>query len=102
MGSIRRPTRWRALRAFSSSRRSGDSLSGRKAVARNGERALWARSGGRRAGARYEHFHRAVELVTRFQGEKPWREMVSARYGLDQAADALARATSIFIAPSSW
>jgi threonine dehydrogenase-like Zn-dependent dehydrogenase len=40
-------------------------------------------------GSRYEHFHRAVELVTRFQGEKPWREMVSGRYPLERAGEAL-------------
>ena len=40
-------------------------------------------------GARYEHFHRAVELARRFQNQKPWREMVSGRYPLDRAADAL-------------
>jgi threonine dehydrogenase-like Zn-dependent dehydrogenase len=41
-------------------------------------------------GSRYEHFHRAVELATRFQNQKPWREMVSGRYSLDEAGDALA------------
>ena len=40
-------------------------------------------------GSRYEHFHRAVELATRFQHQKPWREMVSGRYSLDQAGEAL-------------
>ncbi len=40
-------------------------------------------------GARYEHFHRAVELAARFGDVKPWREMVSGRYALEQAADAL-------------
>ena len=40
-------------------------------------------------GCRYEHFHRAVELAARFGNQKPWREMVSNRYSLDQAADAL-------------
>jgi threonine dehydrogenase-like Zn-dependent dehydrogenase len=41
-------------------------------------------------GSRYEHFHRAVELATRFQDQKPWRDMVSGRYSLDQAGAALA------------
>jgi threonine dehydrogenase-like Zn-dependent dehydrogenase len=40
-------------------------------------------------GSRYEHFHRAVELATRFQNQKPWREMVSGRYSLDEAGAAL-------------
>src|SRR5207244_5896172 len=40
-------------------------------------------------GSRYEHFHRAVELAARFQHQKPWREMVSARYPLEKAGDAL-------------
>ena len=41
-------------------------------------------------GARYDHFHRAVSLAARHGGEKPWREMVSGRYTLERAADALA------------
>ncbi|HTR78062.1 MAG TPA: zinc-binding dehydrogenase [Gemmatimonadaceae bacterium] len=40
-------------------------------------------------GCRYEHFHRAVELAARFGDQKPWREMVSRRYSLDDAALAL-------------
>jgi threonine dehydrogenase-like Zn-dependent dehydrogenase len=40
-------------------------------------------------GSRYEHFHRAVELAARFGGEKPWKEMVSRRYPLKDAAAAL-------------
>jgi L-iditol 2-dehydrogenase len=40
-------------------------------------------------GSRYEHFHRAVELAARFQHQKPWRDMVSGRYSLDQAGEAL-------------
>jgi threonine dehydrogenase-like Zn-dependent dehydrogenase len=40
-------------------------------------------------GSRYEHFHRAVELAARFQDQKPWREMVSGRYSLEQAGEAL-------------
>ena len=41
-------------------------------------------------GVRYDHFHRAVELAARFGDVKPWREMVSGRYTLEQAGDALA------------
>ncbi len=40
-------------------------------------------------GSRYEHFHRAVELADQFGAVKPWREMVSARYGLSEVATAL-------------
>lgn len=40
-------------------------------------------------GSRYEHFHRAVEIAARFGGVKPWREMVSARYSLRDAHEAL-------------
>ncbi|HJU89826.1 MAG TPA: zinc-binding dehydrogenase [Gemmatimonadaceae bacterium] len=40
-------------------------------------------------GTRYEHFHRAVELADQFGAIKPWREMVSARYGLSSVATAL-------------
>ena len=40
-------------------------------------------------GSRYEHFHRAVELAARFGDRIPWSDMVSGRYGLDRAADAL-------------
>lgn len=41
-------------------------------------------------GSRYEHFHRAVELAARFGDRKPWGEMVSRRYSLEEAGDALA------------
>jgi L-iditol 2-dehydrogenase len=41
-------------------------------------------------GSRYDHFHRAVALTAKYGDQKPWREMVSGRYELDQAADALA------------
>src|SRR6185437_5513881 len=41
-------------------------------------------------GARYDHFHRAVSLAARHGDDKPWREMVSGRYTLDRAGDALA------------
>jgi threonine dehydrogenase-like Zn-dependent dehydrogenase len=40
-------------------------------------------------GSRYEHFHRAVELAARFGDRIPWREMVSGRYSLERASDAL-------------
>jgi L-iditol 2-dehydrogenase len=40
-------------------------------------------------GSRYEHFHRAVELAARYGDRKPWREMVSGRYSLDEAGEAL-------------
>jgi L-iditol 2-dehydrogenase len=45
-------------------------------------------------GSRYDHFHRAVELTTRFGDQKPWREMVSGRYTLDRANEALAAVAS--------
>ena len=40
-------------------------------------------------GSRYDHFHRAVELTARHGHRIPWREMVSGRYPLEQASDAL-------------
>jgi threonine dehydrogenase-like Zn-dependent dehydrogenase len=40
-------------------------------------------------GSRYDHFHRAVALTARYGGRKPWRDMVSARFTLDQASEAL-------------
>src|SRR4051812_46338017 len=40
-------------------------------------------------GSRYDHFHRAVELVARYGAVKPWREMVNGRYSLDHADEAL-------------
>lgn len=40
-------------------------------------------------GSRYDHFHRAVALTARFGAMKPWREMVSGRFGLEQANEAL-------------
>ena len=40
-------------------------------------------------GSEYHHFHRAVELAARFGDRVPWREMVSGRYALDRASDAL-------------
>ncbi|MDB4917952.1 MAG: Threonine dehydrogenase and related Zn-dependent dehydrogenase [Gemmatimonadetes bacterium] len=45
-------------------------------------------------GSRYDHFHRAVALTACFGGVKPWREMVSGRYTLEQAGDALAAVES--------
>jgi L-iditol 2-dehydrogenase len=40
-------------------------------------------------GSRYDHFHRAVALTAKYGDQKPWREMVSGRYELDKAGDAL-------------
>ena len=45
-------------------------------------------------GVRYDHFHRAVALTAQFGGVKPWREMVSGRYTLEQASEALAAVES--------
>jgi threonine dehydrogenase-like Zn-dependent dehydrogenase len=41
-------------------------------------------------GSRYDHFHRAVALTARYGDQKPWREMVSGRFTLERASDALA------------
>jgi L-iditol 2-dehydrogenase len=41
-------------------------------------------------GARYDHFHRAVALTARYADRKPWHEMVTARFSLEQANEALA------------
>lgn len=41
-------------------------------------------------GSRYDHFHRAVALTARYGDLKPWREMVSGRFTLAQANEALA------------
>jgi len=41
-------------------------------------------------GSRYDHFHRAVSLTARFGALKPWREMVSGRFSLEKAGEALA------------
>jgi L-iditol 2-dehydrogenase len=41
-------------------------------------------------GSDYSHFHRAVLLANRFQDRVPWRELVSRRWPLEGAADALA------------
>jgi L-iditol 2-dehydrogenase len=40
-------------------------------------------------GSDYSHFHRAVELAARFQDRVPWAEMVSARFELADAGEAL-------------
>ena len=40
-------------------------------------------------GSRYDHFHRAVSLTARFGAMKPWREMVSGRFSLERAGEAL-------------
>jgi L-iditol 2-dehydrogenase len=40
-------------------------------------------------GARYDHFHRAVALSARYGQLKPWREMVTGRFDLAHASDAL-------------
>jgi L-iditol 2-dehydrogenase len=40
-------------------------------------------------GSRYDHFHRAVALTARFGAMKPWREMVSGRFSLERAGEAL-------------
>jgi len=45
-------------------------------------------------GSQYHHFHRAVELAARFGDRVPWSEMVSGRYALNRAADALAAVES--------
>ncbi|MBM4187296.1 MAG: zinc-binding dehydrogenase [Gemmatimonadetes bacterium] len=41
-------------------------------------------------GSDYSHFHRAVALAARFGDRIPWRELVSARYDLSRAGQALA------------
>src|SRR5262245_22117602 len=40
-------------------------------------------------GSRYDHFHRTVALTARFGHLKPWRDMVSGRYPLESAGEAL-------------
>lgn len=40
-------------------------------------------------GSDFSHFHRAVKLAARFGHKIPWREMVSARYALSEAQNAL-------------
>jgi len=41
-------------------------------------------------GSDYSHFHRAVAIAARHQDRVPWREMVTARFGLDRAGEAVA------------
>jgi threonine dehydrogenase-like Zn-dependent dehydrogenase len=45
-------------------------------------------------GSEYHHFHRAVQLAACFGDRVPWSEMVSGRYDLVRAADALAAVES--------
>jgi threonine dehydrogenase-like Zn-dependent dehydrogenase len=45
-------------------------------------------------GSQYHHFHRAVQLAAHFGARVPWREMVSGRYGLEGAGEALAAVES--------
>ena len=45
-------------------------------------------------GSQYHHFHRAVQLAKHFGDRVPWKEMVSGRYDLSRAADALAAVES--------
>lgn len=45
-------------------------------------------------GSQYHHFQRAVDLASRFGHRVPWREMVSGRFDLSHAADALAAVES--------
>ncbi|HEY4133024.1 MAG TPA: zinc-binding dehydrogenase [Gemmatimonadaceae bacterium] len=40
-------------------------------------------------GVRYDHFHRSVALTARHGDKKPWKEMVSARFNLEEADEAL-------------
>jgi L-iditol 2-dehydrogenase len=41
-------------------------------------------------GSDYSHFHRAVAIAARHQDRVPWRAMVSSRYALARAGEALA------------
>ena len=41
-------------------------------------------------GSDFSHFYRSVQLVARYQERFPWKEMVTRRYTIDQANDALA------------
>jgi L-iditol 2-dehydrogenase len=45
-------------------------------------------------GSQYHHFHRAVQLASRFGDRVPWKEMLSGRYDLEHATDALAAVES--------
>jgi threonine dehydrogenase-like Zn-dependent dehydrogenase len=40
-------------------------------------------------GSRYDHFHRAVALTAKYGSQRPWKEMVSGRYDLNHADEAL-------------
>ena len=40
-------------------------------------------------GSEFSHFYRAVQLARRFADRVPWREMISRRYRLDDADEAL-------------
>jgi L-iditol 2-dehydrogenase len=40
-------------------------------------------------GSDFSHFHRAVRLLERHAARYPWREMISRRYSLEEAQDAL-------------
>ena len=40
-------------------------------------------------GSKYKHFHRAVEIAARFGAIKPWSEMVSGTYRLEDASIAI-------------
>ena len=46
-------------------------------------------------GSRYDHFHRAAALTARYGDRKPWRDMVSGRFTLDRANEALARSRTV-------
>jgi L-iditol 2-dehydrogenase len=57
-------------------------------------------------GSDFSHLHRAVRVAARFGDRVPWREMIGARYGLEQANDALRavaerQVTKAVIVPSS-
>ncbi len=41
-------------------------------------------------GSDFSHLYRAVHTAARHQGRVPWRELIGARYGLEQAGEALA------------
>jgi L-iditol 2-dehydrogenase len=45
-------------------------------------------------GSQYHHFHRAIQLAARFAHRVPWNDMVSGRYGLAQASEALSAVES--------
>jgi L-iditol 2-dehydrogenase len=40
-------------------------------------------------GSKYEHFHRAVEIATRFGDQKPWGKMVGSTHELRASGEAL-------------